>query len=82
MNRTDVFESMGPAYLYILDKYLLWIWIKKKDKFLFYKRMLLHILNNCTSIPSEVKNSSIKQGDDRVRPILSILTGSQVMTGK
>jgi hypothetical protein len=82
MNRPDVFESMGPAYPYILDKYLLSTWIKKKDKLLFYKRMFLHNLNNCTSILYEVENSSIKQGDDRVRPTLSILTAAQVMNDK
>jgi hypothetical protein len=37
MNRQDVFESMGPVYPYILDKYLLSTRIKKKDKLLFYK---------------------------------------------
>jgi hypothetical protein len=52
MNRPDVFESIGAAYLYILDKYLLITWIKKKDKLLFYKRMFLRNLNNCTSISS------------------------------
>jgi hypothetical protein len=36
MNRPDVFESMGPVYPYILDKHLLIIWIKKKDRLLFY----------------------------------------------
>jgi hypothetical protein len=82
MNRLDVFESMGPAYPYILDKYLLSTWIKKKDKLLFSKRMFLRNLNNCTSIPSEVENSSIKQGDDRVRPTMSILTAAHVMTDK
>jgi hypothetical protein len=30
MNRPDVFESMVPAYPYILDKYLLSTLIKKK----------------------------------------------------
>jgi hypothetical protein len=44
--------------------------------------MFLRNLNNCTSIPSEVKNSSIKQGDDRVRPTMIILTADQVMTDK
>jgi hypothetical protein len=39
MNRPDVFESMGPAYPYILDKYLLSTWIKKKDKLLHYKHV-------------------------------------------
>jgi hypothetical protein len=80
MNRPDVFQSMGPAYPYILDKYILSTLIKKKDKLLYYKRMFLRNLNNCTSIPSEVENSSIKQGDDRVCPTMSILTASQVMT--
>jgi hypothetical protein len=51
MNIPDVFESMGPAYPYILDKYLLSTWTKKKDKLLFYKRMFLRNLNTCTSIP-------------------------------
>jgi hypothetical protein len=82
MNIPDVFESMGPAYPYILDKYLLSTWIKNKDKLLYYKRMFFRNLNNCTSIPSEVYNSSIKQGDDRVRPKMSILTTAQVMTDK
>jgi hypothetical protein len=44
--------------------------------------MFLWNLNNCTSIPSEVKNSSIKQGDDRVHPTMSILTAAQVVTDK
>jgi hypothetical protein len=82
MNRPDVFESMGSAYSYILDNYLLSAWIKKKDKLLFYKRMFLRNLNNGTSIPLEVENSSIKQGDDFVCPAMSILTAVQVMTGK
>jgi hypothetical protein len=82
MNRPDVFESMGPAYPYILDKYILSTWIKKKDKLLYYKQMSLRNLNNCTSIPSEVKNSSIKQGDGRVHPTMSILAAAQVMTDK
>jgi hypothetical protein len=73
---------MGPAYPYILDKYILSTWITKKDKLLFYKRMFLRNLNNCTSIPSEVENSSIKKGDDRVRPTMSILAAAQVMTYK
>jgi hypothetical protein len=82
MNRPDVFESMGPAYPYILDKYMLSTWIKKKEKLLYYKRMFLRNLNNCTSILPEVKNSSIKQDDDRVRPTMIILTASQVMIDK
>jgi hypothetical protein len=73
---------MGPAYPYILDKYLMSTWIEKKDKLLFYKIMFLRNLNNCTSIPSEVENSSIKQGDDRVRLTMSILTAAQVMKDK
>jgi hypothetical protein len=44
--------------------------------------MLVRNLNNCTSIPSEVESSSIKQGDDRVLPTMRILTTSQVMTDK
>jgi hypothetical protein len=56
MNRPDIFESMGPSYSYILDKYLLITWIKKKDKLLFYKLIFLCNLSNCTSIPSEVDN--------------------------
>jgi hypothetical protein len=80
MNRPDAFENMGPAYPYILDKYILSTWIKKKDKILYYKQILLRNLNNCTSIPTKVKNSSIKQGDDRVHPTMSILTAAQVMT--
>jgi hypothetical protein len=82
MNRPDVFENIGPAYSYILGKYLLSRCIKKKDKFLYYKQMFLRNLNNCTSIPSEVENSSIKQGGDRVRPTMSILSAPQVMTDK
>jgi hypothetical protein len=82
INRPDVFKSMGPAYPYILDKYLLSTWIKKKDRLLFYKIMCMRNLNNCTSIRSEVDNSSIKQGEDRVRPKMSILTAAQVMTDK
>jgi hypothetical protein len=82
MNRPYIFESMGPAYPDILDKYILSTWIKTKYKLLFYKRMFLRNLNNCTSIPSEVENSSIKQGDDRIRPTMRILTTSQVMTDK
>jgi hypothetical protein len=78
MNRTDVFESMGPAYQYILDKYILRMWIKNKYKILYYKRMFLRNLNNCPSIPSEVENASIKQGDDRVHPTISIFTDAQV----
>jgi hypothetical protein len=79
MNKPYVFESMGPAYPYILDTYLLSTWIKKKDKLLFYKRMFLHNLNNCTYIPSEVENSSIKQG---IRSTMSILRVAQVTTDK
>jgi hypothetical protein len=70
------------TYSYILDKYILSTWINKKDKILFYKRMFLHNLNNCTSIPSEVNNSSIKKVEDRVHPTMSILTAAQVMTDK
>jgi hypothetical protein len=44
--------------------------------------MFLRNLYNCTSIPSEVKNSSIKQGDDRVHPTMNILTADLVMTDK
>jgi hypothetical protein len=66
MNRPDAFESMGPSYPYILYKYLLSTWIKKKDKLLFYKRIFLRNLNNCTYIPSEVENSSIKHGEGLV----------------
>jgi hypothetical protein len=44
--------------------------------------MFLPNLNNCTSIPSEVDNSSIKQGDNCIRPTMSILTAAQVMTDK
>jgi hypothetical protein len=80
MNRPDVCESMEPAYPYILDKYILSAWIKNKDKLLYYKRMFLRNINNCTSIPSEVENSSIKQGDDHIRPTMIILTAVQVMT--
>jgi hypothetical protein len=82
MNRPDVFEIMGPAYPYNLDKYLLSPWIKKKDKLLYYKRMFLRSLNNCTSIPSKAENSSIKQVDDCVCPTMSILTAAQAMTDK
>jgi hypothetical protein len=62
--------------------YLLSTWIKKKDKILYYKQMFLRNFKNCTSIPSEVENSSIKQGDARVRPKMSILTAAHVMTNK
>jgi hypothetical protein len=82
MNRPAVFESMRPAYPYILDKFILSTWIKKKDKLLYYKRFVLRNLNNCTSIRPKVENSSIKQGDGRVRPTMSILTAAQVMTDK
>jgi hypothetical protein len=44
--------------------------------------MFLRNLDNCTSIPSKVENSSIKQGDDRVHPTMIILTTAQVMTDK
>jgi hypothetical protein len=64
------------------DKHLLSTWIMKKDKLMLHKGRFLCNLNNCTSIPSEVENSSIKQGDDRVRLTMSILTASQVMTDK
>jgi hypothetical protein len=56
LNIPYVFDSMGPAYPYILDKYILSTWINKKDKLLFYKRMFLRNLKNCTSILSEVEN--------------------------
>jgi hypothetical protein len=82
MNIPDVFEGMGPAYPYILDKYLLSTLIKNKDKLFFYKQMFLRNLNNCTSIPFEVDNPSIKQGEDRVRPTMSILIAAQVITDK
>jgi hypothetical protein len=67
---------------YILDKYILSTWIKKKDTILYYKQMFLRNLNNCTSIPFEVDNSSIKQGDDRVRPTMNMLTAAKVMKDK
>jgi hypothetical protein len=82
MNRPDVFKSMGPAYPYILDKYLVSTLIKHKDKLVYYKRMFVRNLDNCTSIPSEVKNSSMKQGDDLVRPTMNILTAFRVTTYK
>jgi hypothetical protein len=78
----EVFESTGPEYPYILDKYLLSTWIKKKDKVLYCKQMFLRNLNNCNYIPSDVENSSIKQGDDCIRPTMIILTAAQVMTDK
>jgi hypothetical protein len=83
MNRPDVSESMGPAYPCMLDNtYLLSTWIKKKDKLLCYKRMFLRNFNNCISILSEVDNSSTKQGGDRLRPAMSILTAAQAMSDK
>jgi hypothetical protein len=39
-------------------------------------------LNKCTSIPPQVENYSIKQGDYRIHPTMSILTAAQVMTNK
>jgi hypothetical protein len=42
--------------------------------------MFLQNLNNCSSIPSEVDNFSIKQGNNRVCPTMSILTAAHVMT--
>jgi hypothetical protein len=82
MNRPYVFESMGPAYPYILETYLMSTFIKKKNKPFYYKQMFLRNFNNCTSIPSEVENSSIRQGDDRVRPTMIIVAAVQVMTDK
>jgi hypothetical protein len=55
---------------------------QKEREAIVFQTNVLRNLNNCTSIPSEVKNSSIKQGDDRVRPTMSILTAVQVMTDK
>jgi hypothetical protein len=43
MNRPDVFESMGPAYPYILDKYIMSTWIKKKDELL----LLFVLVDSC-----------------------------------
>jgi hypothetical protein len=81
MNIPDIFKSRGPAFYYILDKYLLSAWIKKKYKLLYYKGNFLRNLNY-TSIPSKVKNASIKQGDDHIRPTMSIRTAAQITTDK
>jgi hypothetical protein len=55
---------------------------QKERQAIVLQMNVLRNLNNCTSILSEVDNSSIKQGDDCVRPTMSILTAAQVMIDK
>jgi hypothetical protein len=55
---------------------------QKERQAIVLQTIFLRNLNKCTSIPSEVENSSIKQGDNRVLPTMRILTAAQVMTDK
>jgi hypothetical protein len=55
---------------------------QKERQAIVLQVFFLRNLNNCTSIPSKVENSSIEQCEDRARPTMSILTADQVMTDK
>jgi hypothetical protein len=81
-NRPDVFEELDIASPYILDDSLLKTWKPPKDKMIFNKRMYLWNLENSTFIPCEIKNASLKAGEDKTRPTMSIITAATVMTEK
>jgi hypothetical protein len=49
---------------------------------IFHKRMYLRNLDNSTSIPCEIENQSLKAGEDKTRPTMSIVTAATVMTEK
>jgi hypothetical protein len=55
---------------------------KERQAIVLQTNVLRNLNKKCASIPFEVNNSSIKQGDDRVRPTMIISTAAQVMTDK
>jgi hypothetical protein len=79
MNIPDIFESMGLAFPYILDNYLLSTWIKNKDKILYYKRMFLH---NLKIVPPFVRRLIILLSNKVTTVSALQLTAVQVMTDK
>jgi hypothetical protein len=46
----------------------------------FHKHMYLRNLDNSTSIPCEIENASLKAGEDKTRPTMSIITAATMMT--
>jgi hypothetical protein len=54
-------------------------WKPLKDKMIFHKRMYLRNLDNSTSIPCEIENASLKAGEEKTGPIMSINTAATVM---
>jgi hypothetical protein len=40
MDRPDVKEQLGECHSYVMDTYIAVIWMAKKEKLLFYKRLM------------------------------------------
>jgi hypothetical protein len=51
-----------------MDTYIAVTWMAKKEKLLFYNRLMTRNFNQCTSCPAEHENSPMKCGAIVVNP--------------
>jgi hypothetical protein len=63
MDRLDVKEQRGECHSYVMDTYKAVAWMAKKEKLLFYNRLMAINFDQCTSCPAEHENSSMKWGE-------------------
>jgi hypothetical protein len=68
MDRPDVKERLGECHSYVMDTYIAFTRMAKKEKLLFYNRWMTKKIDQCTSCPAEHENSSTKWGEMVVNP--------------
>jgi hypothetical protein len=68
MDRPDIKERLGECHSYVMDTYIAFTWMAKKEKLLFYNRLTTRNFDQCTSCPAGHENSSMKWGEMVVNP--------------
>jgi hypothetical protein len=63
MDRPDVKQRLGECHSYVMDTYIAVTCMAKKEKLLFYNRLMTRNFDQCTSCPAEHENSSMKWGE-------------------
>jgi hypothetical protein len=62
LDRPDVKELRGECHSYVMHTYIAVTWMSNKEKLLFYNRLTMRNVDQCTSCPAEHENSSMKWG--------------------
>jgi hypothetical protein len=63
INQPDVKAQCGQSHSYIMDTYILIMWMAKKENLLLYKMRTTRNIDQCTSFPAEHENSLMKCGE-------------------